>query len=196
MNIKVNFKKQTFAKSNANLILFVDEKFNITSIKKHISNSEYSYISDLLIKKDDKKKIVTFNISSKKKIIIVSLKRKLTNSDAENLGAKCYVILNELKETEYSVNSDTIPNGFKNIAGYFLHGIKLKSYKFEKYKTKKNKGNISINLIGKNIPNLKDQLKFNSIEEGTFYARDLVSEPGKGAGENWNDSKRKKRCEN
>ena len=178
MNIKVNFKKQTFAKSNANLILFVDEKFNITGIKKHISNSEYSYISDLLIKKDDKKKIVTFNISSKKKIIIVSLERKLTNSDAENLGAKCYVILNELKETEYSVNPDTIPNGFKNIVGYFIHGIKLKSYKFEKYKTKKNKGNISINLIGKNIPNLKDQLKFNSIEEGTFYARDLVSEPG------------------
>ena len=67
MNIKVNFKKQAFSKSNANLILFADEKFNITSIKKHISNSEYSYISDLLNKKDDKKKIVTFDISSKKK---------------------------------------------------------------------------------------------------------------------------------
>ena len=48
MNIKINFKKQGFNKSNENLILFVDEKFNISSLKKHISNSEYSYISDLL----------------------------------------------------------------------------------------------------------------------------------------------------
>ncbi len=178
MNIKVNFKKQAFNKSNANLILFADEKFNITGIKKHISNSEYSYISDLLNNKDDKKKIVTFDISSKKKIILVSLKRNLTDSDLENLGAQCYVILNELKETEYVVNSDSVPNGFKNILGYFLHGIKLKSYKFEKYKTKKDKGNISLNVAGKNIPSSKDQLKFNSIEEGTFYTRDLVSEPG------------------
>ena len=57
MNIKINFKKQAFSKSNANLILFADEKFNITGIKKHITNSEYSYISDLLNKKDEKKKL-------------------------------------------------------------------------------------------------------------------------------------------
>ncbi len=178
MNIKVNFKKLAFSKFNANLILFADEKFNITSLKKQVANSEYSYISDLLKKKDTKKKIVTFDISSKKKIILVSLKKSLTNSDAENLGAECYVILNELKETQYILNSDTVPSGFKNIIGYFLHGVKLKSYKFEKYKTKKNKGEISINVIGKNIPSNKDQLKFSSIEEGTFYTRDLVSEPG------------------
>ena len=178
MNIKVNFKKKDLNKSNANLILFADEKFNINGLKKHISNSEYSYISDLLNKKDAKKKIVTYNISSKKKIILVSLKKNLTDSEAENLGANCYVILNELKETQYSVNSDTIPSGLKNTIGYFLHGIKLKSYKFEKYKTKKNNSDIYINVIGKNIPNDKDQLKFSSIEKGTFYTRDLVSEPG------------------
>ncbi len=178
MNIKVNFKKKTFSKPNANLIIFVDEKFNITGLKKHISNSEYSYILDLLNKKDRKKKIVTFDISSKKKIILVSFEKNLTDSEAENLGAKCYDILNELKEKEYSVNSDTIPNGFKSNIGYFLHGIKLKSYKFEKYKTKKNEDNILLNVIGKNVPNHKDQLKFSSIEKGTFYTRDLVSEPG------------------
>ena len=67
MNIKVNFKNQGLTKSNANLILFADEKFNITGLKKYISNSEYSYISDILKKKDTKKRIVTFDISSKKK---------------------------------------------------------------------------------------------------------------------------------
>ena len=30
----------------------------------------------------------------------------------------------------------------------------------------------------KNKPSVKNQLKFKAIEEGTFYARDLVSEPG------------------
>ena len=30
----------------------------------------------------------------------------------------------------------------------------------------------------KNKPSLKHQLKFKALEEGTFYARDLVSEPG------------------
>ena len=34
-------------------------------------------------------------------------------------------------------------------------------------------------LIGiKNKPSDKTQIKFKALEEGTFYARDLVSEPG------------------
>ena len=102
MNVKINLKNRFLSNSNANLILFADEKFNITGLKKHIPHSEYSYISDLLNKKDTKKKILTFDISSKKKIILVSFKKNLTNSDTENLGAKCYEILNELKETNIS----------------------------------------------------------------------------------------------
>ena len=30
----------------------------------------------------------------------------------------------------------------------------------------------------KNKPSINNQLKFRALEEGTFYARDLVSEPG------------------
>ncbi len=178
MNIKVNFKKKTSDKSNVNSLLFVDEKFNIKDLKKHISNSEFSYISDLIKTKDINKKIISFDINSKKKIILVSLEKNIKNSNAENLGAKCYDLFNELKKTEYNINTDTIPNELNNITGYFLHGIKLKSYKFEKYKSKKSKINITLNVTGKNIPNHKDQIKFSSIEKGTFYTRDLVSEPG------------------
>ena len=61
MNIKINFKKQVFNKSSENLILFVDEGFKIAALKKYISNSEYSYISDLLNKKGTKKKVINFN---------------------------------------------------------------------------------------------------------------------------------------
>ena len=178
MNIKINFKNQAFSKASENSILFVDEKYNISSLRKLISGTEYSYILDLLKTEDIKKKIITFNINSKRKIILISLKKNLTNSDAENLGAKCYELLNKSKITEYTVNSDSINHKSNNFIGYFLHGIKLKSYKFEKYKTKKNKNEISIKVLGKNIPSQKEQIKFKAIEEGTFYARDLVSEPG------------------
>ena len=178
MNIKINFKNQAFSKSYGNLLLFVDEKFNISSLKKLISISEYSYIQDLLKNKSLEKKIITFDISSKRKIILISLKNNSTKSDAENLGAKCYDLFKKLNKTDYIVNSDSIANKLKNLVGYFLHGIKLKSYTFEKYKTKKNKKIISIIVIGKNIPSKKDQIKFRALEDGTFYTRDLVSEPG------------------
>ena len=60
-----------------------------------------------------------------------------------------------------------------------MHGLKLKSYEFKKYKTKNKDKIISINITGnKNKPSNQTQLKFKALEEGTFYARDLVSEPG------------------
>ena len=178
MNIRINFKNQVFNKSSGNLILFVDEKFNISSLKNHISSSEYTYIFDLLKTRDLKKKIITFEINSRKKIILVSVNKNSSNFDAQNLGAKCYVILSKSKVVENNVNSETINNKLKNLIGHFLHGMSLKSYNFEKYKTKKDKKDITINVSGKNIPNHKDQLKFKAIEEGSFYTRDLVSEPG------------------
>ena len=178
MNIRINFKKRVFNKSSGNSILFVDEKFNIPILKKYISNSEYKYISDLIKTKDLKKRIISFEINSRKKIILVSFKKNYSNFDAQNLGAKCYNILSASKMSENNVNSETIDNKSINLIGHFLHGMRLKSYKFEKYKTKKDKKDIVVNVIGKNIPSQKDQLKFKAIEEGSFYTRDLVSEPG------------------
>ena len=179
MNIRINFKNQVFNKSSENLILFVDENFDISIIKKYISSKEYSYILDLLKVKDDKKKLIFFDINSKKKIILISFKKNLSNFEAENLGAECFNILTKSQKiNEYNVYSETLNNKSKNLLGHFLHGIKLKSYKFEKYKTKKDKKIITINVTGKNIPSSKEQQKFTAIEEGTFYTRDLVSEPG------------------
>ena len=59
MTVKINYKNRALNNSSGNLILFTDEKFNINGLKKHIPISEYSYISDLLNKKDVKKKIAT-----------------------------------------------------------------------------------------------------------------------------------------
>jgi len=178
MSVLINYKKNSPKINSSNLILFVDEKFNITSLIKYMSETDYSFISDIIKTKDTKKKILSFDISSKRRIILVSLEKNITKSAIENLGAKFYDFFKGYKKSEYYLNSDSIYNENKNLIGNFLHGLKLKSYVFDKYKTKKSKIKISIIVTGKNIPNLKNQNKFKAIEEGTFYTRDLVSEPG------------------
>jgi leucyl aminopeptidase len=179
MTIQINYKTSYSKKVSSNLVLFVDEKFNISGLKEYISNSEFSYISDLLKNSDLKKDLLVFEINSKKSIFLVSIKKDITTSDIENLGAKFHSYINYDKKNEYYVNSDTASSKIKNFVGYFLHGIKLKSYEFNIYKSKKNKKLVSISVIGnKNKISSQDQLRFRALEEGTFFARDLVSEPG------------------
>ncbi len=179
MSIQINYKKNSFKPNSTNLILFVDENFGISGLKKYISTSEYSYISDLLKTSDLKKDILFFEISSKKTIFIISIKKNIKMSDIESLGAKFHSFINFDKVKDYFVNSDTINSKIENFLGHFLHGLKLKSYDFSIYKSKKNKKNISINVIGnKKVTSAQNQLRFKALEEGTFFARDLVSEPG------------------
>ena len=58
-------------KTNVKKILFVDEKFDVSSLKKYISSSEFNYIKDLLKTSDLKKKILVFEVNSRKKIILI-----------------------------------------------------------------------------------------------------------------------------
>ena len=179
MTIQINYKNNGPKKISSNLVLFVDEKFNINSVKKYISNTEYSYISDLLKNSDLKKQLLLFEINSKKTIFLASIKKDFRASDIENLGAKFHSHINYEKKNEYFINSDSVKSKIKNFIGYFLHGIKLKSYEFNLYKSKKTKKAVSINVVGNdNKISKQDQLRFKALEEGTFFARDLVSEPG------------------
>ena len=178
MSIQINYKAGPFKKKSSNLVLFVDENFNITGLKKLISNEEYSFIGDLLAINDKKKKIITYDLNSRRRIILISIKKKITTSEVEALGAKFYDIFKDIKQNHFDINSETAKNTLQNFVGYFLHGLRLKSYIFDKYKSKKEKTNLIINILGKNIPSLKHQIKFQAVENGTFFARDLVSEPG------------------
>ena len=178
MSIQINYKNNSLKKPSANLVLFVEENFNINGLKKYISNTEFSYISDLLKNSDLKKNLLFFKVNSKKTIFLVSIKKNLETSDIENLGAEFHSYINYDKKSEYFVNSDSISRKSENVIGYFLHGLKLKSYSFNIYKSKIDKKIITINVIGnKNKLTIKDELKFKAIEQGTFFARDLVSEP-------------------
>ena len=179
MTVKISYSKKIFNKSSSNLVFFSNDKFNINNLKNNLSESELTYISDLLKTADLKKKILTFEINSKKKVVLVSIKNNLKYSDIENLGAEFYGFVNYGKNSEYYIFSDSIVSKYDNFLGLFLHGLKLKSYEFKKYKSKKDIRVISVNITGsKNKPSAKSQLKFKAVEEGTFYTRDLVSEPG------------------
>ena len=52
MTVQINYKNRDLKKITSNLVLFVGEKFKIGGLNKHVSRSEFSYISDLLKNSD------------------------------------------------------------------------------------------------------------------------------------------------
>ena len=75
MSIQIIYKNSGFEKFSKNLVLFVGENYNINDLKKHISNSEFSYINDLLKNSDLKKNLLFFEVNSKKTIFLISIKK-------------------------------------------------------------------------------------------------------------------------
>ena len=69
MTIKINYLNKISDKSSVNLVLFSNETFNINSLKKYLSSSEFSYINDLLKTSDLKKNMFVFELNSKKRSI-------------------------------------------------------------------------------------------------------------------------------
>ena len=128
MSVKIKYTNKTFSKSSSNIVLFSNEKFNINNLKKNLSKHEFSYISDLLKSSDHKKKLLVFELNSKKKIILISIKNNLKTSDIENLGAEFYGRVNNGKNCDYHIISDSVVGKYENFIGYFLHGAKLRSY--------------------------------------------------------------------
>ena len=179
MTVRINYSNKAINTLRANIVLFTNEKFNLNGLKKNLSTPEFNYISDLLKTNNSKKRLIVFDINSQKKIILISIKNNLLSSDIENLGAEFFGLVNVGKNSEFFIISESVVGNYKNFLDYFLHGIKLKSYAFKKYKSKKETRIITINILGKkNKPTSHSQLKFKALEEGTFFTRDLVSEPG------------------
>ena len=133
MTIQINYKSLSSKIKATNLVLFVDEKFNIKALKKHISEYEFSYISDLLKTNDLKKDLLFFEINSKKSLFLISIKKNITISDVESLGAEFHKYINYNKKNQYLINLDTVNTKIENFVGHFLHGLKLKSYEFKIY---------------------------------------------------------------
>ena len=128
-----NFFKDVKVSLKDNILtIFVEESSLVENVTIKGPKSK-TLISDL------KKKLLIFELSSKKKIVLISIKKSMNNYEIENLGAELHGMINNAKSTEYFVNSDSIISSNKNFIGHFLHGLKLKSYNFRKYKTKNEK---------------------------------------------------------
>ena len=132
MSIKINYSSKKISKPLANIILFSNENFKLENLKQHLLESEFSYIKDLLKSSDLKKNLFIFEVNSKKKIVLISIKNDLKISDVENLGAEFYRRINIGKNSEYFLISDSVKTKIQNFLGHFLHGLKLKSYEFKK----------------------------------------------------------------
>ena len=108
MSIKIKYSKKKIKRSSSNVVVFVNDKFKTNNIKKHLSNAEFLYINDLLKTCDVKKNLFVFEATSKKKIVLISIKNNIKSSDIENLGAEFYVKINTGKNSEYTIISDSI----------------------------------------------------------------------------------------
>ena len=172
MNIKVNFTRKLSKAKMANGIVFVKEKkiknIFLNSILKSVLDNEL-FKDQLFIQREYK------NIN----YIFINCKKLKISSDYENIGSKLFDYLNKNKIENSYIDISKIDINLTQLEKV-IHGVKLKSYSFNIYKSnnKKNK-NFHLNIVG--IQTTKSNLlrkKLDALLEGVFFTRDLVSEPG------------------
>ena len=182
MTIKINLKKSFKDNAIGNYVLFANEEFKINSLNKLQLAKFSNQINKIISSDKSKKDFLTFNLSPNLRVIVIKLKNTLSSVESEKKGAEFY---NFIKSNQI-FNTCFIEDNFKYLLSKnkyfmneFLHGAQLKSYKFEKYKTKKDNNKFELNILAKSQSfNLNKNKRFNSLMEGTNLTKDLVSEPG------------------
>ena len=180
MIIKDNFSKfSNISKLSGCIAFFTNEKSEIIHLKKYLSTSDHKNLNVLLKNKNKKKGLQSFDLNPNQKIVLVSIKKNQLSNDTEKNGAKLTDFLNNEGIGVIHILADTISISLKLDAIYeFLHGMRLKSYSFNKYKSKKDSKTLKINVMSSKKLNKKIYDKFKAIESGVNYTKDLVSEPG------------------
>ena len=162
---------------SGSIIFFANKNSEIKNISSLLNTSEANLFKKNLKNNIKKKEIFSFDISYNQKIIIYSVDDN-KNSFEKN-GAKLYEFLKNENLTNAYIFADTINNS-NNVKCIheLVHGMKLKSYSFSKYLTKKNSDVLNLNIISKKKIDLKLIKHFSAIEKGVNFTKDLVSEPG------------------
>ena len=182
MSIKITHKSNKSESSIDNFAFFTDEKFQIYSLRKLSIYNQSNQINKIIgtFNDLDKKNFLFFNISSTKKVLLIKVKDNQKFIENEKIGAKFYDYLkseSNLKLTFFEPNIKESSGKNKNFFDEFIHGLKLKSYIFDKYKSDKKNKNIEF-VIYSNKKLLDGNKKFSSLIEGVKLTKDLVSEPG------------------
>ncbi|WP_075522791.1 leucyl aminopeptidase [Candidatus Pelagibacter communis] len=172
-------------KTTGDLVIFYTEKYKLIELNYYFKNQEIDYINQIINSKSiraNNKKLSIFNLNPSQRIVIVPVKPGQTSFENEKSGAKFYEFLKSNFVFSISIldkNAKFFSKKNKFFLNEFLHGLQLKSYEFNKYKTKDESKNININIPIKMKSNIKKiNSKFNAILNGTNLTKDLVSEPG------------------
>ena len=172
----INFNGKFNSKAS-NIGFFISNDLKFKS-DKAVPQSIASKINSFLKKqlKDNKKQIYSFDVSESQKCFLIVIKKDLDIYEINNLGAALKV---NLKFDKNIKNINILGNSVSDeIIAEFAYGYELKSYTFNKYKSKKNDFLQSIDFTVKNQKFLKSKYKnYSSVKDGVFLARDLVSEP-------------------
>ena len=178
MIIKEKYVKSVkLNKLSGTIVFFANKNFEIKNIARLLNASENSLIKENLKNNKKKKEIFSFDISHNQKIIVYSSKD--SKNYYEKSGAKLYEFFKKDNLNKIHIFGDTIlSSDIPKCLHELVHGMKLKSYYFNKYMTKKNSDIINLNIISKNKINLKLINHLNAIERGINFTKDLVSEPG------------------
>ena len=183
MSIKISLKKRLNIKSVKNHVFFTNENFRISELSKLPIFKFSNFITKSVSTSNlVKKNILSFNINATQKIILIKIKDNKSSLTIEKLGAEFYVYLKSnsyFKTTFYEQNIRNLSLKNKYFFDQFIQGLQLKSYEFNKYKSKNIEKKFDIEIINKNKFFMfnKDK-KFTSLIEGTNLTKDLVSEPG------------------
>jgi leucyl aminopeptidase len=183
MTIKILNKKLNLNGYN-NVILFSDSNLNIKGLKTGPFKKFKTIIEkSTSLNKSNIKDFHSLDLSSSLKIIIVKINEDISLSkNNEKLGAKFYEYINSNSIYKSSLIDSNVSFFVQKNSGFideFISGIFIKSYNFEKYKTKKNLKSFFINLSGKiKINFFKKNNRLKSIIDGLNLTKDLVSEPG------------------
>ena len=178
MIVKEKYLKSAKLNSlSGSILLFADKNSEIKNINSLLNSSERNLLKKNLKNQNKKKEIFSFDISHNQKIIIYSIKNN-KNSYEKN-GAKLFEFFKKDNLNKVYIFGDTIedPNINKCLLE-FVHGMKLKSYSFDKYLTKKNYEILNINILTRKKVDLNLIKNLSAIEKGVNYTKDLVSEPG------------------
>ena len=172
MKLKLDFINKVPKEAKDNEIILVKDKA--------AKNKSLKSLSKLIFKNKLflEKKFFVQNTKDKNYIFVNCMKSK-TSLDYEKLGSQLYIFLknNKIEISYFLSNSSFLTNVQLE---KLLHGAQLKSYEFDVYKTHKEKNEINkLYVVGEKTK--KSNIlrnKLNSLLEGVFLTRDLVSEPG------------------
>ena len=182
MILNLNFTDKNFIKSSSNLIFFIEKD------KIYYDQSDFSSKAEInLIKKkikvlNKKDPIFSFYSSNSQRIILIKIDNIASRLDNEKIGGKFFDYLknNNISNSKISLkNIENLLIKKNNFINEFWHGVKLKSYSFNKYKTNFKKLFFELSLPVKLKTTFKkNNFNFEALSEGIITTKDLVSEPG------------------